>query len=306
MPTTSLGLPNSTTVRATYPSQPLPARLELLEQLWPSFAVRLAEYWFFRPGKRWETLDASDAALTFEVDVRGVNVSVAGWGAGPAVVALHGWAGGGAQFQALRRAVTDAGYSFFTFDAPAHGGTEGRSADVVVFAETLRAVADRVGPVHAVVGHSLGATATALAMSRGLSPLGVILVAPMPSLAFALEGFARLLGLRESTRERLEAKSVERAGLGPDERSLFTLGPGTAEVLLVHDRADRVVPVERTEELARRWPHAELHETERRGHNRVLDDSSVAAAAVRFLERLPRARRSALDRQLGELDRIVF
>lgn len=302
----SFVLSNSTTVRAQYPAVAPPAPLELIERLWPSLAVRAAEYWFFRPGKRFTPLDTAAADVSFDVEVRGVRVSVAGWGQGPAVVGVHGWAGGGAQFQALRRAAVQAGFSFFTFDAPAHGATAGRSADVGVFSDTLAAVGARLGDVHAVIGHSLGATAAALAISRGLRPRGVVMIAPMPSLEFALDGFSGLLGLRPATRELLERRSVERAGLAPHERSIATLGFGAPEVLLVHDGADRMVPVEQSRQLAQQWPHARLVETDRLGHNRILRAPAAVEASIGFLQELPRPRASALDRQLSALDRLVF
>jgi pimeloyl-ACP methyl ester carboxylesterase len=278
----------------------------VLERLWPSLAVRLAEYWFFRPGKRFAALATSNAEVTFEVEVRGVPVTVAGWGRGPRVVAMHGWAGGGAQFELLRRAIVEAGFSFFTYDAPAHGGTGGTNADVGVFSDVLAAVAEHLGQVHAVVGHSLGATAAALCASRGLSLQGMVMIAPMPSVEFALDGFATLVGLTRATRERLERRAIERAGLRPDETSLRSLGCGAPAVLLVHDLSDRMVPVEQSEQLAQHWPHARLVTTERRGHNRVLSDATVAEATTRFLLELHKPRISALDRQLGELDAVVF
>jgi pimeloyl-ACP methyl ester carboxylesterase len=289
-----------------YPSEPPPARLQLLERLLPGLAARIAEHWFFRPGKRSAALDTSDADVTFDVRVRGVTVTVAGWGQGPAVVGVHGWAGGAAQLTTLLRAVVAAGFSFFSFDAPAHGGAPSGSADVGVFADALAAVSARLGNVHAVVAHSLGATAAALAVSRGLTLRGLVMIAPIPSLEFALERFVEFVGLSRTTREQLGQRAAERAGLQPSEHGLLTLGAGVGHVLVIHDRSDRMVPVEQSRDLARHWPHARLIETERRGHNRILQDSEVARSTAAYLAALPPTRASALERQLGALDQVCF
>ena len=63
-------------------------------------------------------------------------------------------------------------------DAPAHGRSTGRFASLPEFARALRAVADQVGEVYGLVGHSLGGAAACVAMHAGLQALRVVIVAP--------------------------------------------------------------------------------------------------------------------------------
>jgi pimeloyl-ACP methyl ester carboxylesterase len=53
--------------------------------------------------------------------------------------------------------------------------------------------------------------------------------------------------------------------------------------LIVHDLEDREVPWSEGERYARYWPHARLVSTRGLGHNRIVDDASTIAAALRFL-----------------------
>lgn len=296
----------STTVRAHYPSPPPLKGLGRLERIAPRVALEVAEFLFFRPGKRLAALDVGDATAVFDVAVGTTRMRVGRWGQGPAVIGAHGWAGGGRQFEALRRSIVEAGHAFVSFDLPGHGATARSSTHVGEFAEALLAVSRSLPEVHAVVGHSLGATATCIALKRGLHTNGVVLIAPMPSVRFALDGFASLVGVSASLRERLESRAVRRAGLEPRETNLESLVPAAQPALFIHDRNDRMVPIAHTRALAERWPGAASLETTGRGHNRVLADASVAEEVSRFLVRLPRRPSTPLDRQLAALDAISF
>src|SRR3546814_9590713 len=57
--------------------------------------------------------------------------------------------------------------------------------------------------------------------------------------------------------------------------------------LIVHDLADREVPWEEGERYARFWHDSRLLSTQGLGHNRIVDDPGVIAAAVRFLPGSP-------------------
>jgi pimeloyl-ACP methyl ester carboxylesterase len=53
--------------------------------------------------------------------------------------------------------------------------------------------------------------------------------------------------------------------------------------LIVHDVEDREVPWSEGERYARFWSDSRLLSTRGLGHNRIVDDAGVIAAAIRFL-----------------------
>jgi pimeloyl-ACP methyl ester carboxylesterase len=57
-----------------------------------------------------------------------------------------------------------------------------------------------------------------------------------------------------------------------------------APLLIVHDEADREVPLERGLELADAWPGARLEATRGLGHTRILRDILVLGRIVDFLD----------------------
>src|SRR5215469_4186983 len=89
------------------------------------------------------------------------EIAVYHWGDGDRrILLVHGWGGKAAQFFAFVEALRDHGYAVIAFDAPAHGGSSGVFASGPAFARAARMVADLLGPLQAVVAHSLGAAGT--------------------------------------------------------------------------------------------------------------------------------------------------
>jgi pimeloyl-ACP methyl ester carboxylesterase len=55
-----------------------------------------------------------------------------------------------------------------------------------------------------------------------------------------------------------------------------------APILLVHDRNDRVVPIEHGHRLAQAMPQSRLIQTEGLGHRRILSDAAIVQLLVAF------------------------
>jgi pimeloyl-ACP methyl ester carboxylesterase len=191
----------STTVRSwLIPELSSLLSVQSLTRRFPRFGLPLLERLFFSPNKRRPATDATAATRQFEVTVAETKVPVMVWGQGPLVLCVHGWSGSGQQFQALRDHLVEHGYSVALFDARAHGNTAGRRTHVGEFVEVIFRVAEALGPVHLLLGHSLGATASYVAAQRGLPVSGLGLLSPMPSFEFALDSFANIVGIDEATK----------------------------------------------------------------------------------------------------------
>src|SRR3954447_18984047 len=106
------------------------------------------------------------------------------WGDGPAVYLVHGWGGHRAQLASVVEPLVAAGLRVVAYDAPAQGesgpGAFGRRRTTLPEMMTaLDTVIAAHGPAHAVVGHSMGAAASALAVLDGTSTERLVLVTPL-------------------------------------------------------------------------------------------------------------------------------
>ena len=241
---------------------------------------------FVAPRVRVPPLESLPGASPRVIRVGKRRVRVHSLGAGPLVLLVHGWQGGASQLATLALALRDAGFRVALFDMPGHGAAPGWSTHGREFIELIQGVAAALGPIHALVGHSLGGTAALMAAARGVAPAGVVALSPMPSFEFALRGYARGFGLSPPLRERLAQKLEARIGMRREDFDLGRLQP-EMPVLLVHDLLDRAVPARHTRALRESWPSATLFETIGFGHNRGLHAKHVSRAIVAFLLSLP-------------------
>jgi pimeloyl-ACP methyl ester carboxylesterase len=209
-------------------------------------------------------------------------------GEGPLVVLVHGWQGAASQLQSLAHLVVAAGFRVALFDMPAHGAASGWSTSGVEFMRIIERIALQLGPLHAIIGHSLGGTAALMALARGVRSGGVVALAPMPSFDFAVRNYARAHALPPRAKELLARRLEARTGLRRAEMDLANVQP-PAPVFLVHDLLDRIVPPRHSRRLRARWRDTQLFETLGLGHNRGLQAEHVAQAIVAFLHSLPGA-----------------
>lgn len=211
----------------------------------------------------------------------------------PLALMLHGWDGRASQFAALVGPLVAAGWRVVALDGPAHGGSPGREAHPVAFAYALRTAAAELGPVEALVAHSMGAGASAYALSLGLQVRRVVLVGGPSSFRGVLLRFAAQIGLTRRARTRFLEIVGRHTGVPVDDLDIAHLAQRLATpALIVHDRGDPIVPFADARALASAWPGAELLATAHLGHWRVLYEPAVVGRIVGFVTR-PQLRAAA-------------
>lgn len=283
-----------TTVRNFLAIAVLRLRFVLGVRLAPGTTLRRATQLFCTPARgareRACTLPLHDARVR-ELDVDGRAITTYTWGdpdAQPYVLFAHGWSSGGARIAAWVRPLREAGFAVVAFDQLAHGRSPGTQTTLVEFVRNVLAVGAAHGPAAAVVGHSMGGAAAALALARGLQAQRAVLVAPPADIRPAIARFGSAIGFGHGWSERLRLHMERRFGV-VFERLMAPLAVVdlARPALVVHDVADREVPWADGEVYARLWPGARLLSTQGLGHRRVLDDAGVIAAALAFLRGEP-------------------
>lgn len=232
-----------------------------------------------------------DQAIPEQLDTPVGTLPLWHWGEdGPPVILVHGWEGRGSQLAAFAPALVEAGFRVVAYDAPGHGEAPGSSSSIVAMAQALQAVARHVGPAAGVIAHSAGAVAATYALSRGLEVERLIYVAPGAGVLDYSRQFARILGIGEATRLRLQQRIEDLIGVSWEEIEPVPLAESMdTPLLLISDRDDREAPLHSVEDLARAWPGASLTVTEGLGHRRILRNREVVREVTAFLaaESLP-------------------
>ncbi|WP_457330078.1 alpha/beta fold hydrolase [Rhizobacter sp. P5_C2] len=199
----------------------------------------------------------------------------------PTVLLVHGWAGDALQMQPLGDALAAAGFAPVLLDFPAHGRSAAWRSTLPQFVRALWAASARLGPLHAVVGHSLGALAASHAAASGLPVKRLALIAPSPPPSLFLDWFSGSFGLGAGLAERMRAAIERREGVPLQQFEPAWLGERLAQpTLLLHDEGDRVAPLAGSQALQQALPDARLATTRGLGHRRVLSDAQGIAAVV--------------------------
>jgi pimeloyl-ACP methyl ester carboxylesterase len=261
--------------------------MRFLGSVAPPLAARAGEALFLLPPRHRAPQREQEALATgseLRVAFEGGSLRAWEWGSGPAVLLMHGWAGRGGQLAPFVEPLVAAGFRAVAFDGPGHGGSSGLLASVPHFAAALQAVADRVGGASAVIAHSMGAPATAVAVRHGLQLDAAVFVAPPRNPAGFFDGFQRALdlpgGVARGVRQRLE----RRFGAGLEEFDVARMAPDAAPALLViHDEGDLEVPWSDGATIAGARPAGRLRTTQGLGHRRILRDPGVVSAAAAFV-----------------------
>jgi pimeloyl-ACP methyl ester carboxylesterase len=266
-------------------------RLAASRLLFPELAGSLAERLFLTPPV---PRDAAASALDLidgrsgTVVHKGRHIATWRWGPldAPAVVLVHGWGGNAAQMRAFVFPLLSAGYRVIAYDQPAHGVSEGRLTGLPDLADVLAEVAGHHGGVRAVVGHSLGGTAAAMAHAwKKLDVAKFVLISPPSDLVGYSRRFARWHWLPEPVRRSMQNAIEERYGVRWEELELARVAPRlVAPALVIHDRADRMVPWKQGAAFAQQWRGARLVTTDGLGHRRILGDETITRAVAEFVK----------------------
>jgi Serine aminopeptidase, S33 len=137
----------------------------------PALAARLGTRVLTTPPKaRPKRAHAERIALAtqFPLNLGGISARGYAWGSGPAVIFSHGWCADASWFAPYITQLNLLGFQVVAFDAPGHGFAARGRTDMFGFAACIGGASDWVmangGRVQAVVGHSFGAVAAAIAM----------------------------------------------------------------------------------------------------------------------------------------------
>ncbi|MGW0162883.1 alpha/beta fold hydrolase [Mycobacterium sp. NPDC003323] len=271
-------------------------RLALLERHAPGEGARwAAELWCTPPAVEMSLRmpPGVPPSQPVEASWEGHRIVGESWGDGEPVYLVHGWGGCQAHMGVFVKPLVEAGHRVIAFDLPSHNGSEpgdlapGRTT-IVECAKAVAAVIAEFGPARAVIGHSLGAKSTALAVSWGAQAQRLVFLAPMGDFDWYVDVFAHRHGFGPRIRERMVGRLDRRLKmpLYDTDISAVAARPENPPLLLIHDPDDPDSLYETSEQLVALWPNAKLHTTKglgRLAHYRLLRHRPAIDAAVEFI-----------------------
>ncbi len=200
------------------------------------------------------------------------------------ILLIHGWAGRGTQMYKIAEVFIDLGYESVSFDATAHGESEGKTSAMTEFIPSVMEIEKAYGPFEFAIGHSLGGMVLLNAVKDGLKVKRIALLGSGNSIIGICHQFVSRLELKPKIAERLKHSMDEFLGYDVEKLSSYVAAKSVdIPTLVIHDTDDEDVPVSCAHDIRQNLSEGDIMITEGLGHRRILNDTTVIDKLLTFL-----------------------
>ena len=264
---------------------------KLLAFISPKLVTRFAAKLFTTPvkhkvPKRELEMDQKSTKNTFFIPAIRKNITTYKYGKSEQKVLLvHGWSGRGTQLFKIADELLQNGYSTISFDAPAHGKSEGKTTIMSEFIVSILEIDKQYGPFEIAIGHSLGGMSVLNAIKDGLKVKKAIIIGSGDIVHDILEEFVSKLGLKTEISNKLRDHFENQYELKMDDFSAYRAAQKIEiPVLVIHDKDDPEVPVKAGIHIHKNLQNGNLFLTEGLGHRKILGNQNVIKKIIDFIK----------------------
>jgi pimeloyl-ACP methyl ester carboxylesterase len=260
----------------------------------PQTTARLAYRLFTRPLSRAKHRVSDillEQAQVFSIPFKKYSLKAYSWGEGTETILLvHGWESRGTALRSFVPNLVAKGYKVVTFDAPAHGDSEGSWVNMPLYAEAIRTVIQSVGKVQTIIGHSFGGSSSVYLLScldTNIAIQNLVLIATPANIEHIFEEFAATIHATPPMRAAFYNHIKKVTGIAIPDYHLEKWGKkmNVTQTLVIHDQEDDVVPFIDGEAYYHNLPNAQIYVTEGYGHFKLVKKQDVITRIGDFLDK---------------------
>ena len=201
---------------------------------------------------------------------------------------LHGFSSAAHKFDRYVTPLVKKGYEVLSFDAPAHGSSEGSTVNAMEYAAMIKKVIELYGPVENFIAHSFGGIAISLVLESipHDDSTRLVLIAPATETTSAIDGAFKLFGINDAgIRKEFDNIIHTISGHGPEWFSIRRAVKNIhAKILWLHDEDDDMTPLSDALKVKEdNHPNIKFVITKGLGHRRIYHDAAVKKAVIDFL-----------------------
>ena len=279
IPTQSLQIPKPILITAKF-----------LEAISPKLAMLFAAKLFVRPIKHKipkreiHMVQKSSQSKLFVPSLK-KNIVVYNYGeSDKKILLVHGWSGRGTQLVKIADEMLKLGYSTISFDAPAHGKSEGKTTIMTEFIASILEIEKQYGPFEFAIGHSLGGMSILNAIKQNLNVKKAIIIGSGDIIQDVIDDFIQKLQLKPKIGLLLK-NHFEKKYNEPMENysASFSAKSVTIPVLIIHDKDDDDVALKAAHNIHKHLKNSTIMITEGLGHRKILGDTKVIESIKEFI-----------------------
>lgn len=225
-----------------------------------------------------------------DLDYQNFNIKTYAWnesGSKEALLLVHGWEGQAGNFSDLVEELIKADYRIYSFDGPSHGFSSKGSTSLFEFIELVSVLIQKF-EIRNLISHSFGGVASSyvLSVNQTLKIDKYLLFTTPDKFTQRIDAVADNVGVSPKVKEKL-IKRLE-TELEMDISTLnvseWVKTVNVKKALILHDKNDRVLPIEQSMNVDKNWSTSTLEAVEGTGHFRILRTKSVLDRAVAFFD----------------------
>ena len=206
---------------------------------------------------------------------------------GKTVLICHGYASYFYKFEQYIQPLLKSGFRVLGFDAPAHGRSEGKHINIVIYKDAIEQIIKAYGPIDHFMGHSLGGITLAMIAETISQPAlhKFVLIAPATKTTTTFDNYFNMMQFSAPVKAAFLAEMGKQTHL---PISYFeadrAIEKYTGPILWVHDEGDRVCPYQDLVNFKNKAPeNIKFLITKGLGHNKVYKTPEIIDKIVSFL-----------------------
>lgn len=252
----------------------------------PKMPLRLHQEKLLADSKRF-TLKVFDTYFTQSQ----LDINCFSWGTGDIKVVLtHGWASKAADFYELIEALrTIHNLEIIAFDAPGNGSSVSEFSNLMLYADSVKSIAENYAKPDFLIGHSLGGMANVIALQEAqLNLRCLISIAPLIRLKENFQQSMDLVNINPSGQEKFFKNFNEEFPVKAEHFNLTKLyNPGTDFYhFLAYDMLDHISPYPFLAEFLARNTAIKAKDYHDAGHYKILKSQAVISDVLNIINSL--------------------
>lgn len=283
---TDIGRPAERPPKTDWKIELLKKILKLFQYISPQKSAKVVWHYFTMPGGvRFSEPQKKilTTAAVCETSYRGDTIKSYKWGNGEKKVLIcHGWRSKTADFRKMIDLLHHSGYTVEGIDMRAHGHSEGKHTALPEFRDMIKGHISKNGPYEAVIGHSLGAISSGIALSelpKEFLPKHFFIIAAPPYMSYFFDDLIKEVGLNDNVLKYMYGlvKTTYHEELDYFDLRSKNKGDNLKQVdtHLIYCEDDQVIPFAKGLELESAWPHASFVHVKGLGHYKIIANEEI-------------------------------
>lgn len=251
--------------------------LNLLSHFAPSYTAKLAVLIFSTPRDAQLDEVAKDylsSAHQKDIKVNDFLIKTYQWlGNKETILLVHGWDSNSFRWKDLIELLKQNEYNIITIDAPAHGASGNKIFNAPLYSECINQVVNTYQP-SIIIGHSVGGTAAAIALTNHKLPTikKLVLLGAPSNLDISVSNYVKIMKYNTKVHKAINHYYLKHFNHLPKyycvENFYKNIEP---KGLIIHDRRDNIISYKEALDIHRVYKNSELIKTIGLGHRLKSD-----------------------------------